>query len=133
MFGLSFGELVIIAVLALLLLGPDKLPDAAKTFAKGLKEFKRATEDLKDQVESELKLDDLLRDEPKIAPRPALVPPVPAAVPGPAGPPPTATTENVPGLEAALAEPAAPAAPAAPSADGAAAPLAPPAPPAQNA
>lgn len=130
MFGLSFGELVIIAVLALLLLGPDKLPEAAKTFAKGLKEFKRATEDLKDQVESELKLDDLLRDEPKIAPRPALVPPVPAAVPAPAGPPPTATTENVPGLEAALAEPAAP---SAPSADGAAAPLAPPAPPVQNA
>jgi sec-independent protein translocase protein TatB len=135
MFGLSFGELVIIAVLALLLLGPDKLPEAAKTFAKGLKEFKRATEDLKDQVESELKLDDLLRDEPKIAPRPALVPPVPAAVPGPAGPPPTATTGNVPGLEAALAEPAAS---AAPDAGGAAAPPAPappapPTPPTQNA
>lgn len=121
MFGLSFGELVIIAVLALLLLGPDKLPDAAKTVAKGLKEFKRATEDLKEQVGSELKFDDLLRDEPKIAPRPALVPPVPAAVPEPSGPPPSATTENVPGLEAALAEPAAPqaagadAAPAAPA------------------
>ncbi|WP_242392622.1 Sec-independent protein translocase subunit TatA/TatB [Anaeromyxobacter oryzisoli] len=127
MFGLSFGELVIIAVLALLLLGPDKLPDAAKTVAKGLKEFKRATEDLKEQVGSELKFDDLLRDEPKIAPRPALVPPVPAAVPEPSGPPPGATTENVPGLEAALAEPAAP--------QAAGADAAPPAPaaPAQNA
>jgi sec-independent protein translocase protein TatB len=39
---------------------------------------------------------------------------VPAAtVPGPAGPPPVATAENVPGLEAALAEPGAPAEPAA--------------------
>ncbi|BDG03582.1 Sec-independent protein translocase protein TatB [Anaeromyxobacter oryzae] len=110
MFGLSFSELVIIAVLALILLGPDKLPEAAKTVAKGLREFKRATEDLKEQVESELKFDEILRDvrdEPKIAPRPALVPPVPAAVPGPAGPPPPATSENVPGLEAALAEPGA--------------------------
>ena len=54
MFGLSFGEIVIIAVLALLLLGPDKLPDAAKTLAKGLKELRRASDDLKDQLGTEL-------------------------------------------------------------------------------
>lgn len=102
MFGLSFGELVIIAVLALLLLGPDRLPDAAKTLGKGLRDLRKATEDLKDQVEREINL-----DEVKKVARPALVPPVPAAppVPGPAGPPPAATSENVPGLEAALAEP----------------------------
>lgn len=108
MFGLSFGEIVIIAVLALLLLGPDKLPDAAKTIGKGLREFKRATEDLKDQIETEIYSDERARMA-----KPALVPPVGARpVPGPAGPPPPATAENVPGLEAALAEPAAAAAPA---------------------
>jgi sec-independent protein translocase protein TatB len=102
MFGLSFGEIVIIAVLALVLLGPDRLPDAAKTLGKAMRELKRATDDLKDQIETEI-----YADEHK--PRPALVPPVPAAtVPGPAGPPPAATAENVPGLEAALAEPGAP-------------------------
>jgi sec-independent protein translocase protein TatB len=100
MFGLSFGEIVIIAVLALLLLGPERLPEAAKTLGKGLREIRKATEDLKGQVEREI-----YDDEKKIS-RPALVPPVPAGpVPGPAGPPPPASTENVPGLEAALAEP----------------------------
>jgi len=103
MFGLSFGELVIIAILALVLLGPDKLPDAAKQAGKLLREFKRATEDLKDQIETEIYADD------RKAARPALVPPVPAGpIPGPSGPPPPATAENVPGLEAALVEPAAP-------------------------
>lgn len=97
MFGLSFGELVIIAVLALILLGPDRLPDAMKTVGKGLREFKKATDDLKDQIENEI------YDDRKA--RPSLVPPVPAAqVPGPAGPPPPATVENVPGLEAALVD-----------------------------
>lgn len=109
MFGLSFGEIVIIAVLALVLLGPERLPDAAKTLGKAMRELKRATDDLKDQIETEIYADE------RSAPKPSLVPPVPAApVPGPAGPPPAATAENVPGLEAALAEPgeAAPAAPA---------------------
>jgi sec-independent protein translocase protein TatB len=106
MFGLSFGEIVIIAVIALLLLGPDRLPDAAKTLGKGLREIRKATDDLKDQVEQEIYAD------AKKPARPALVPPVPAQpVPGPAGPPPPATAENVPGLDAALAEPPATPAP----------------------
>jgi len=97
MFGLGFGEIVIIAILALILLGPDKLPDAAKTLGKTLREIRKHTDDLKDQFEAEI-----YADERKKA-RPTLVPPVPA-VPGPSGPPPAATAENVPGLEAALAE-----------------------------
>jgi sec-independent protein translocase protein TatB len=103
MFGLSFGEVVIIAILALLLLGPDRLPDAAKTLGKGLRDIKKATDELKDQVEAEI------YGQAQRPSRPALVPPVPAAqpVPGPAGPPPPATADNVPGLDAALAEPAA--------------------------
>lgn len=94
MFGLSFGEIVIIAVLALLLLGADRLPDAARTLGKGLREFRRATEDLKDQIQGEIYADE--------RPRPPAIPPVPSRA---AGPPPAATAENVPGLEAALAEP----------------------------
>ncbi|MGB8929708.1 MAG: twin-arginine translocase TatA/TatE family subunit, partial [Anaeromyxobacteraceae bacterium] len=54
MFGLSFGELAIIAILALILLGPDRLPDAAKTLAKGLRELRKATDDLKGQLGDEL-------------------------------------------------------------------------------
>jgi len=111
MFGLSFTEVLIIAVLALLLLGPDRLPDAMKTLGKGMRDLRKATEDLKDQVEREI----YTADEDKKVSRPALVPPVPSGpVPGPAGPPPAATAENVPGLEAALAESPAPPAAAAP-------------------
>jgi sec-independent protein translocase protein TatB len=102
MFGLSMGEIVIIAILALLLLGPDKLPDAAKTLGKTMREIRKATDDLKDQVEREIYTED--KPKPAVG-RPSLVPPVPTApVPGPAGPPPAASTDNVPGLEAALAE-----------------------------
>lgn len=112
MFGLSFGEILIIAVIALLLLGPEKLPEAAKTLGKGLREIRRATDDLKDQVEREISLDD------RKATKPALVPPVPAQpVPGPAGPPPEASATNVPGLEAALVEPREDAAEGAPASD----------------
>ena len=124
MFGLSFGEIVIIAVIALLLLGPDRLPDAAKTLGKGLREIRKATDDLKDQVEQEI-----YSDVKKPA-RPALVPPVPAQpVPGPAGPPPAATAENVPGLDVALAEPPAATAPPAVVAAPAPAEAPPPEPP----
>jgi sec-independent protein translocase protein TatB len=120
MFGLSFGELAIIAILALLLLGPDRLPDAAKTLAKGLKELRRASEDLKDQIGTELNvveeakrsvtgalagaLADATRD-------PAKAPPAPLPD---RGPPPSAEAGNAPGLEAALVEPE-PSASAAPS------------------
>lgn len=107
MFGLSFAEIVIIAVLALILLGPDQLPSAARTLGKLARDFRRASEDLKGQIETEL-----YADERKT--RPSLVPPVPtAAVPPPAGPPPAATAENVPGLDAALAEATEPGPPAA--------------------
>jgi len=98
MFGLGMGEIIIIAVLALLLLGPDRLPEAAKQLGKTLREVKKHTDDLKDQFESELYA------EERGAAKPALVPPVPVGKPaGPAEPPPPATVENVPGLEAALA------------------------------
>jgi len=126
MFGLGFGEILIILVLALVLLGPQKLPEVAKQLGKGFRDFKKATDDLKGQFEQEL-----YADERKAA-RPRIVPPT-AAAPVPAGPPepvPPASVDNVPGLDAALAEPVAP--PAAPSPEAApAAGDAPPADPAQ--
>ena len=57
MFGLGFGEILIILVLALILLGPTRLPDAAKQLGKTLREFKKATDDLKGQFEDELYAD----------------------------------------------------------------------------
>ncbi|MFH0809788.1 MAG: Sec-independent protein translocase protein TatB [Pseudomonadota bacterium] len=43
MFGVGFNELLIILVVALIVLGPDKLPELARTLGKGLAEIKRAT------------------------------------------------------------------------------------------
>ena len=54
MFGLSFTEVLIIAALALILLGPEQLPSAAKTLGKAVRELRRATSDLKNQFEGEM-------------------------------------------------------------------------------
>ncbi len=53
MFGMSGTELAVVLVLALLLLGPNKLPELARTLGKGLREFKKSTEDLRSSVEGE--------------------------------------------------------------------------------
>jgi sec-independent protein translocase protein TatB len=104
MFGLGFGEIVIILVLALVLLGPQKLPEVAKQLGKGLRDFKKASDDLKGQFEKEFYADERRAERARIAP-PTAAAPVPAAPPGPV---PVAAADNVPGLEAALAEPAPP-------------------------
>ncbi len=104
MFGLGFGEIVIILVLALVLLGPQKLPEVAKQLGKGFRDFKRATDDLKGQFERELYADESKAHRPRIAP-PTAAAPVAAAAPQPVPP---ASIDNVPGLDAALAEPASP-------------------------
>ena len=44
---LGFQELIIIFVIALLVFGPKKLPELGKSLGKGIREFKRATDDLK--------------------------------------------------------------------------------------
>jgi sec-independent protein translocase protein TatB len=107
MFGLGFGEIVIILVLALVLLGPQKLPEVAKQLGKGLRDFKKASDDLKGQFEKEFYADERKAERARIAP-PTAGNPVPTAPPGPV---PVAAADNVPGLEAALAEPSPPAAP----------------------
>ena len=48
-------ELIVIFVIALLVFGPKKLPDLGKSLGKGLREFKRATEDIKSTWEEQIK------------------------------------------------------------------------------
>jgi sec-independent protein translocase protein TatB len=45
MFNMGFSELVVLAIIGLLVLGPEQLPSVARKVARLINEFKRATED----------------------------------------------------------------------------------------
>ncbi len=51
---MSGGELVIIFIVAFLVFGPEKLPELARTLGKWLFEIKKAAQDVKEHVETEL-------------------------------------------------------------------------------
>jgi sec-independent protein translocase protein TatA len=61
MFGLGAPELVLIFVVILLLFGGKKLPELARGLGKGIREFKKAKDDIGDTMEREA--DDIARDE----------------------------------------------------------------------
>ena len=54
MFGLGMQELIVIFVIALLIFGPKKLPELGRSLGRGLAEFKRASEELKEGLTAEL-------------------------------------------------------------------------------
>lgn len=100
MFGIGMPEFILIAVVALIVFGPKKLPELAKSMGRAVREFRKATTELKEtmQVDSELSevkkaFTDLHSEvntavrkeaEPTAAPAPSL--PAPAAIPS-ASPP----------------------------------------------
>jgi len=53
MFGIGLPELILIMALALIVVGPDKLPDLARSLAKGIMELKKTAEGLKDTFAEE--------------------------------------------------------------------------------
>jgi len=59
MFGMSFAEIMIIAVIAILFLGPDKLPSTMVQIAKFFKSFKSSINDAKSSFEQEIKIQEL--------------------------------------------------------------------------
>jgi sec-independent protein translocase protein TatB len=71
MFGLGMGELIVILAIALIFLGPKRLPDVASSLGKAIRSFRKATNDLTSQLEidDEVKkplreLQSALRDDP---------------------------------------------------------------------
>ena len=54
MFGIGLPEIIIIAIVALIFIGPDKLPGVLRSIGKGLVELKRATSDVRSTVQEEM-------------------------------------------------------------------------------
>ena len=62
MFDIGFTELLLIAVVALLVLGPDRLPGAARVAGMWVGRIKRSFNTIKEDVERELGADDIRRE-----------------------------------------------------------------------
>ena len=55
MFNIGLPEMLIILAIALIVFGPNKLPDLARAFGKAMREFKKATEEVKESFREETK------------------------------------------------------------------------------
>ena len=65
MFGMGFMEIFLIAIVAIVALGPDKLPTAMVEVAKFIKKFKSGVEDAKTTLDTELNIKDMKEEANK--------------------------------------------------------------------
>ena len=59
MFGIGMPELILILAIALMVIGPKKLPDLAKSLGRAMREFKKATNELKGSLELDSEMTDV--------------------------------------------------------------------------
>ena len=55
MFGLGIGEILLILAIALIFIGPERLPDLARSLAKGYGEFRRSFDEVKNSIEKDMR------------------------------------------------------------------------------
>jgi Tat protein translocase TatB subunit len=79
MFGMGMPELLVCLVVALIVLGPKRLPEVARTLGRALAEFRRATGDMMDEFQVHTMLDDETPRKKPASPKAAAADEAPAA------------------------------------------------------
>ena len=65
MFGIGMPELLVILVVALVVLGPNRLPELARTLGKAMAEFRRQSSDIMDEFQQQARLEEEVAQRPK--------------------------------------------------------------------
>lgn len=94
MFGIGMTEMIMILALALIVIGPKRLPDIARALGRGYSEFRRATDELKNSINAEVTQANkkTARPEPRDFPQDKIYPPGMGVNPYP----PTTSTDEPP-------------------------------------
>ena len=98
MFGIGMTELLLIAGLALIVMGPKKLPELARAMGKGFAEFKRATTELKNTIEVEARTAEVEKVREQLIKEGKMTPPnaaAPEAAPSEPQPEPEGNQEKI--------------------------------------
>ena len=66
MFGIGMPEMLLILAIALIVIGPKKLPDLAKSLGRAMREFKKATSEFKDTMQIDNELTEVKKAEARI-------------------------------------------------------------------
>ena len=69
MFGIGFTELVVIAVIALLVLGPDRLPEMARVVGKAMRDLRETGREMRDEFSAGITGENEPRDPDRSGPK----------------------------------------------------------------